>query len=128
MPNVDGIECVRRLRAWEAQQPSVGGNGARRHTRTVAVSANSDEPGARATCLSVGFDRVEMKPLSQGLLQNLLGAWSGPNSLGSSSDAALQGTSSSTLRPWSPLGAQRPDVAHAGQREPHAVECGGELV
>jgi CheY-like chemotaxis protein len=68
MPVLDGIECVRQMRAWEAAQPDTP----RRHTRTVAVSANSDDDGCRDDCLAAGFDLVESKPLSRDRLRDLL--------------------------------------------------------
>ena len=52
MPFVDGLECVRRFRKWEREQPA---DAARRRTYTVAVSANVDDEGCRAECLAAGL-------------------------------------------------------------------------
>ena len=70
MPVMDGIECVRRLREEELMQPK----GKKWHTRTVAVSANSDDAGVRAQCLVAGFDDVSAKPLSIVGIKRLLDA------------------------------------------------------
>lgn len=58
MPLMDGMECVRRLRAWEAKRVLPV------HTHTVAVSANSDDAGCHDDCLAAGFDAAFQKPLS----------------------------------------------------------------
>ena len=70
MPVMDGIECVRRLREEELMQPK----GKKWRTRTVAVSANSDDAGVRAQCLVAGFDDVSAKPLSIVGIKRLLDA------------------------------------------------------
>ena len=53
MPFVDGLECVRRFRKWEREQPPA--DAARRRTYTVAVSANVDDEGCREECLAAGL-------------------------------------------------------------------------
>ena len=68
MPLMDGFECVRRLREWEAKQQSLGRNA----VWAIAVSANSDDAGCHADCMQAGFDQVMAKPLSVSKLRQLL--------------------------------------------------------
>ena len=65
MPFMDGLECMRRLRARE------GGAG-RRRTFSVAVSANGDDDEFCGQCLDAGFDRATAKPLLPDKLLELL--------------------------------------------------------
>ena len=68
MPMMDGLECVRSMRAWEAKLPEAS----RRHTIAVAVSANSEDEGSAEAFFLAGFDAVEPKPLSAERLVKLL--------------------------------------------------------
>ena len=74
MPLMDGLACLRRLRAWERE-----GSGDRRRTRCIAVTANADDPGCVDEALAAGFDDVLAKPLTAAKLRELLmDAWSPP--------------------------------------------------
>jgi len=92
MPFMDGIECTRRVRAWEREQR-------RRLTRTrtltlaltlaltltptltltrtpmriVALSANGDDEACQRDCLAAGLDGVHTKPVDVSTLCALLG-------------------------------------------------------
>ena len=66
MPSMDGFECVRALRRWEATQADA------RHTFVVALSANANDNGVAEECLASGFDEVEQKPLTVLKLSRLL--------------------------------------------------------
>ena len=68
MPVMDGIDCARSMREWEAAQPVATS----RHTRAVAVTANSEDEGITEACLAAGFDAVEPKPLTADRLAELL--------------------------------------------------------
>ena len=74
MPIMDGFECVRRLREHERQrkQSSDVAARARKRVRTVAVSANVDDPGVQAEAYSAGFDKTAPKPLKMASIQKLL--------------------------------------------------------
>ena len=79
MPFMDGLDCVRQLRAWElsreADRSQLQG---RRRTRVIALSANCDQPGVRKECADAGFDEAIEKPLTQDRLRSLLLCSSAP--------------------------------------------------
>lgn len=66
MPFMDGIECTRRVRAWEAQQPG------RPHLRILALSANGEDAACQRDCLDAGMDGVLCKPINRQTLCQLL--------------------------------------------------------
>ena len=65
MPNLDGLEATRRLRARE---------GSGRRTTVVALTASAAAEDAEA-CLSAGMDDVLTKPLDEARLQEVLRTW-----------------------------------------------------
>jgi CheY-like chemotaxis protein len=67
MPVMDGLQCVRELRAWEAKQP-----GSHRRLFTIAVSSDVHDEHARAVCLKAGFDDVHPTPLTVPWVQDTL--------------------------------------------------------
>ena len=66
MPEMDGLEATRRIRASEAA------NGAR--TPIVALTANAFGED-REACLAAGMDDFLVKPLDRERLAELLAAW-----------------------------------------------------
>jgi PAS domain S-box-containing protein len=64
MPELDGLEAVRRIRAHEAR---VGAP----HTPVIALTANAF-PEDREACLSAGMDNVLIKPLSREKLADMI--------------------------------------------------------
>lgn len=65
MPDMDGYEATRRIRAQES---------AERHTPVVAVTASSMQ-GDRERCLEAGMDDFVSKPFSAEVLRRLLERW-----------------------------------------------------
>ena len=57
MPFMDGIECTRRIRAWERT------TGAPR-LRILALSANGDDAACQRDCRDAGMDGVLCKPIT----------------------------------------------------------------
>jgi CheY-like chemotaxis protein len=73
MPHLDGIECVRRVRAWEeAEERQHERSCTYRRARIIAVSANADDAATVCECLAVGFDSVLEKPLTLPTLRQLI--------------------------------------------------------
>ena len=70
MPDVDGLEATRRLRAGEA------GEAARR-LPVIAMTANA-MTGDREQCLAAGMDDYLAKPVRRDELARMLARWSGP--------------------------------------------------
>ncbi len=68
MPEMDGYEATRRLRAWESQRG--------RRTPVVALTANAMQ-GDRERCLVVGMDDHVPKPLSRDALAAVLERFAG---------------------------------------------------
>jgi CheY-like chemotaxis protein len=68
MPVMDGFEATRIIRERE---------GATRHTRIVAVTANAME-GDRERCLAAGMDDYLAKPFRAGDLRRVLERWLRP--------------------------------------------------
>ncbi|MCK6552362.1 ATP-binding protein, partial [Myxococcota bacterium] len=65
MPDVDGLEATRRIRALEA---------GRWHTPIIAITANA-RPEDRTHCLAAGMDDFVPKPLELARLRALLEQW-----------------------------------------------------
>ena len=65
MPFMDGIECTRRIRAWERT------TGASR-LRILALSANGDDAACQRDCRDAGMDGVLCKPVSYRTLREEL--------------------------------------------------------
>ena len=68
MPEMDGYEACRAMRAIEAQRPEAGGNRA----RIIALTANV-LVGERERCLQAGMDEYLTKPLAATRLAAMLG-------------------------------------------------------
>jgi signal transduction histidine kinase/DNA-binding response OmpR family regulator len=66
MPDLDGLEVVRRLREQEARA-----SGGQRHLRVVAMTAHAME-GDREKCLSAGMDGYVSKPIGRAELYNAM--------------------------------------------------------
>ena len=67
MPFMDGIECTRRVRAWERQA------GRPKPLRILALSANGEDSACIRDCMAAGMDGVLSKPISRQTLCSLLG-------------------------------------------------------
>ena len=66
MPFMDGIECTRRVRAWEQQRGLTP-------VRIIALSANGEDAACQRDCKAAGMDGVLSKPVDQKTLCELLG-------------------------------------------------------
>jgi CheY-like chemotaxis protein/HPt (histidine-containing phosphotransfer) domain-containing protein len=74
MPEMDGIECTRRLRTLQSAE--AGGNG----RRAVIVGVTADAmPGSRERCLEAGMDAMITKPILDRDLEEILTRWLGPS-------------------------------------------------
>ena len=71
MPFMDGLECMRRLRAWEQTGERPAGDGPTR-VRAIAVSGNADDPGFYHEAMTAGFDDAIAKPLTHARAQAML--------------------------------------------------------
>ncbi len=67
MPVMDGFDATRAIRAWEQ------GQGAGRHVRVVAMTANA-MAGDRELCLECGMDDYVSKPVARQTLEQVLHA------------------------------------------------------
>jgi CheY-like chemotaxis protein len=67
MPEMDGFEATRRIRAGEPPE---------RHTPILALTANVFESD-RERCLAAGMDGLVAKPVSLQSLRDALTAWAG---------------------------------------------------
>jgi CheY-like chemotaxis protein len=67
MPDVDGFEATRRIRAWEAEARS-------RRVPIVAMTANV-MPGIAEACAEAGMDDYVSKPLTGAALEQTLARW-----------------------------------------------------
>jgi two-component system, sensor histidine kinase and response regulator len=68
MPDMDGFEATRAIRAEEAGTP--------RHTPIVALTANAMQ-GDRERCLTAGMDDYIAKPVTTQTLAAALERWAG---------------------------------------------------
>ncbi|MBC7875797.1 MAG: response regulator [Anaerolineales bacterium] len=66
MPEMDGLEATRQIRAWEQN------NG--QHTPIIAMTAHA-MPGDRERCLDAGMDDYVTKPLEPRALFNAIDRW-----------------------------------------------------
>ena len=66
MPQLDGLEATRRIRAWEEET----GRG---RTPIVALTANAMQ-GDRERCVAAGMDGYLAKPIEPQALSDLLAA------------------------------------------------------
>jgi len=66
MPNMDGIECARRIRALGGVRPVI-----------VGITADDLEE-IRNGCLDAGIDRVIPKPVEERELREILSPWKAP--------------------------------------------------
>lgn len=66
MPNVDGIECARLIRALGGIRPVIVG---------ITAEASAD---TRNVCLKAGMDRVIQKPVEENDLREILSPWKAP--------------------------------------------------
>ena len=73
MPNMDGFEATRTIRARRADGQGEVGPTARR-LPIIALTANV-LPGFREACLDAGMDAYLTKPTDRGALQNTLEQW-----------------------------------------------------
>jgi len=67
MPVMDGFECVRQFREWEAVQHPAGA-----HTFIVGITANAEDPECKENASAVGMDLLLPKPISAVALQRLV--------------------------------------------------------
>ncbi len=67
MPDVDGFEATRRIRAWEAAAQS-------RRVPIVAMTANVMR-GIAEACAEAGMDDYVSKPLTGAALEQTLARW-----------------------------------------------------
>ena len=72
MPFMDGLECMRRLRAWEQTGERPAGDGPATRVRAIAVSGNADDPGFHHEAMTAGFDDAIAKPLTHARAQAML--------------------------------------------------------
>lgn len=67
MPEVDGYDATRQIRAWQARQ-------GQRPTPIIALSGNQGEE-ARNRCQAAGMDELLTKPFSREQLETVLRQW-----------------------------------------------------
>ena len=67
MPEMDGFEATRHIRAFESKQPG-------RHTPIIAMTAHAMK-GDRERCIEAGMDDYVAKPLEPRVLFNVLDRW-----------------------------------------------------
>ena len=94
MPFMDGIECTRRIRAWERT------TGASR-LRILALSANGDDAACQRDCRDAGMDGVLCKPVSYRTLYEELQRVLEP----SASPPSTPGSGAATARSAAPSAA-----------------------
>jgi len=80
MPEMDGFEATRQIRAWETQL--------NRHIPIIAMTAHA-MAGDRERCLAAGMDDYVAKPLEPKLLFSVIDRWTpGADLLGASAQGA----------------------------------------
>ncbi len=72
MPDIDGYEATRRIRAWETRQTARGRSA--RRIPIIALTANAMR-GSREACLAAGMDDFMPKPFTRPALQAMLEHW-----------------------------------------------------
>jgi CheY-like chemotaxis protein len=70
MPEMDGYEATRRIRAWESEN----GRGDRARIPIIALTAHA-MTGDRERCLSAGMDDYLSKPVDADQLSELISRW-----------------------------------------------------
>ena len=94
MPFMDGIECTRRVRAWEQQRGLTP-------VRIIALSANGEDAACQRDCKAAGMDGVLSKPVDQKTLCELLGIGSPHGQLiPSPPTAPTSGTTAGSASGW----------------------------
>ena len=81
MPDMDGFELTRQIRAEEATRPGS------RHTPIVALTANALK-GEAEKCLAAGMDGYLTKPLTLDRLREAVGRWMSPTAEAPPGEAA----------------------------------------
>jgi signal transduction histidine kinase/DNA-binding response OmpR family regulator len=76
MPEMDGIETVKRIRQWEKEEKDAGKDEAGR-LRIVALTANAVS-GMKEMFLNEGFDDFLSKPIETLMLRKILKNWLPP--------------------------------------------------
>ena len=77
MPEMDGVETTRNIRAWEKEQKNITsgkGKGLRKRIPITALTANTVE-GVREMFLANGFDGYISKPINMDELKKILVKW-----------------------------------------------------
>jgi HPt (histidine-containing phosphotransfer) domain-containing protein len=72
MPEMDGLEATRLIRAWE--------DGRGQHIPIIAMTAHAMK-GDREKCLEAGMDDYITKPIESRILNNALDRWLSPSEL-----------------------------------------------
>jgi signal transduction histidine kinase/CheY-like chemotaxis protein len=114
MPFMDGIECTRRVRAWEQQA------GRPTPLRILALSANGADAACIRDCKAAGMDEVLSKPISRRTLCGLLGvSASNPPSCTASNSSTPTAATKATPPPTATLsqGARRSASSGWGVQE-----------
>jgi len=68
MPNMDGLEATRQIRAEEERE------GSDHHTPIVAITAHAQEEN-RVECMAAGMDDFLTKPITRAELHDKLARW-----------------------------------------------------
>ncbi|MEW6304148.1 MAG: response regulator [Verrucomicrobiota bacterium] len=72
MPELDGMEATRRIRAWEESDTNIT-----KGTVIVAMTANA-MPGDREKCLAAGMDDYFTKPVRPEVIERIIHEWAMP--------------------------------------------------
>jgi CheY-like chemotaxis protein/HPt (histidine-containing phosphotransfer) domain-containing protein len=70
MPDIDGYEATRRIRAWELRRGAEG----KPRIPIIALTANAMR-GSREVCLEAGMDDFISKPFNRAALKEMLERW-----------------------------------------------------
>ncbi len=132
MPEMDGYEATRAIRAWEKANPGAG------RMPIVALTANAVE-GDREKCLAAGMDDYLAKPFKAEEIRAKILAWSlsdttpvsaapddaaGDRAAGSI-PALASSTPSPAAAPVTPLPAQTTNSAPLNGSAPHSAQGNG---